>query len=214
MNAPATLAPRARRAAAPAPNVALPPASAPREPMHLDTLAPDACTVGYGTLGANGRLGYEGKMVTVDGRAWPHALSTHPPARVRWELDGGWSSFRCLVALNGDVPAGRSHADFEVLADGVRVAQAHRVMAGAAPRPLTADIQGARTLELVATTTQWSWSHAVWLDPVLDAAPVAPQPRLADCLERVEIHLPAAPITARRCIATVVSPKFEALLDD
>lgn len=215
MNAPATLAPRAPRGATrSAPDLAASAAPAPRDPVHLDTLAPDACTVGYGTLGAHGRLGYEGKMVTVDGRTWPHALSTHPPARVRWELDGGWSSFRCLVALNGDVPAGRSYADFEVLADGVRVAQAYRVMAGAPPRPLAADIAGARTLELVATTTQWSWSHAVWLDPVLDAAPVPPAPRLADCLERVEIHLPAMPITARRCIATVVSPKFEALLDD
>ena len=212
MNAPATLAKRAHRA--PAALLSADETTAPREPCYLDSLAPAACSVGYGSLGTHGRLGYEGKMVSAGGRAWAHALSTHPPARVRWELDGGWASFRCSVALNGDVPAGRSYADFEVFADGVRVAQAYRVMAGAAPRPLAAAITGARTLELVATTTQWDWCHAVWLEPVLDTAPAPADQRLTDCLARVDIHLPATPIVARRCIATTVSPGFEALLDD
>lgn len=210
MNAPATLA----RSAAPRSTAAPPADAAARDPVHLDTLEPAGCSVGFGELGRGGRLGYDDKPVHVDGRDWPHALGTHPPARVRWELDGGWGSFRCQVALNGDVPAGRSYADFEVFADGVRVAQAYHVAAGAPPRPLQADLRGARTLELVASTTRFSWAHAVWLDPVLDTAPVTPEPRLADCLGRVQIHVPAQPIVARRCIATVVSPGFEPLLDD
>jgi predicted O-methyltransferase YrrM len=217
MNAPATLTrPSAASAASAGPPSAAPanPPAAQREPVYLDTLVPVESAVGYGVLGTRGQLGYEGKSVTAGGRAWPHAISTHPPARVRWQLDGGWTSFRCMVALNGDVPAGRSHADFEVLADGVRVAQAYRVTAGAAPRPLVADVTGARTLELVATTTHWDWCHAVWLEPQLDTAPAITATRLVDCLERVDIHLPAEPIIARRCIATTVSPRFEPLLDD
>ena len=182
--------------------------------LHLDTLPPATSSVGYGELGTGGSLGYEGKTVTVKGRSYPHALSTHPPARIRWELDGEWKSFRCQVALNGDVPAGRSHATFQVYADGRLVAAAHRVMAGAAPRALAADVSGARTLELVATTTRWECCHAVWLEPGLDASPQPANERMVDCLERVEIHLPAIPIAAKRCIATVVSPGFEALLDD
>ena len=182
--------------------------------IFLDTLAPAACALGYGGLGTGGELGYDGKRVTVQGRAYEHALSTHPPARVRWELDGSWNSFHCEVALNDDVAIGRSHADFEVYADGRRVGQVYRVTAGAAPCPLVADLAGARTLELVTNTTRWEWSHAVWLDPQLDTAPVQTERRLIDCLGRVEMRLPIAPITARRCIATVVSPRFEALLDD
>ncbi|HEX8318600.1 NPCBM/NEW2 domain-containing protein [Longimicrobium sp.] len=186
----------------------------PPSTLHLDTLPPASATVGYGELGTGGSLGYEGKTVTVQRTAYSHALSTHPPARVRWELDGEWKTFRCQVALNGDVPTGRSHADFQVYADGRRVAEEYRVSAGAPPRALQADITGARTLELVATTTRWASSHAVWLNPELDrAAPAADVP-LLDCLQRVHIHPPAAPIVARRCIATVVSPGFEALLDD
>jgi hypothetical protein len=57
-------------------------------------------------------------------------------------------------------------------------------------------------------------SHAVWLNPELDRSAHAPDVPLTDCLQRVHIHAPAAPIVARRCIATVVSPGFEALLDD
>lgn len=190
--------------------------SAPTRPatLPLSDLTPAEYRVGYGDLGTGGSLGYEGKRVTVQDRAWPNALSTHPPARVRFELEGGWRSFRCQVALNGDVAAGRSHADFEVLADGRRVACAYRVAAGAAPRALAADVSGARTLELVASTTRWEFSHAVWLDPVLDAAPAAEPRQLADCLRRVDVVLPAAPIVAERCIATVVSPGFERHLDD
>lgn len=182
--------------------------------LHLDELTPFEHQVGFGELGLRGSLGYEGKQVMVQGRAWPHAISTHPPARLRFELDGGWRGFRCRVALNGDVAAGRSHADFEVLADGRRVAQDFGVVAGAAPRTLVADVTGARTLELVATTTRWEFAHAVWLDPVLDAGVVAAETRLTDCLNRVEVTLPAEPIVAERCIATVVSPGFEVHLDD
>jgi predicted O-methyltransferase YrrM len=191
-----------------------PPAPEPPSTLHLDALPPASATVGYGELGTGGSLGYEGKTVTVQRTTYSHALSTHPPARVRWELDGEWKTFRCQVALNGDVPTGRSHADFQVYADGRRVAEEYRVSAGAPPRALQADITGARTLELVATTTRWASCHAVWLNPELDRAAPPPSVPLLDCLHRVHIHPPAAPIVARRCIATVVSPGFEALLDD
>jgi hypothetical protein len=104
---------------------AAPPAEARPRTLHLDTVAPAACSVWYGELGTGGELGYEGQQITVQVRAWSNALSTHPPARLRWELNGAWRSFRCQVALNGDVSAGRSHADFAVYADGRRVAIGH-----------------------------------------------------------------------------------------
>lgn len=186
---------------------------APGETTFLDALPLADWRVGFGTLGTGGDLGYEDKPVLVDGRAWSHALSSHPPATLRWELDGRWASLRCRAAINADVPNGRSHADFEVRADGRVVAGAYRVTPGA-PRTIEADVSGARTLELCVSTTRWEWCHAVWLDPVLDTAPAHAGRVLTDCLQRAEIHLPPAPLAARRCIATVVSPGFEALLDD
>jgi hypothetical protein len=183
--------------------------------MYLDCLSPDEARVGYGNVGWHGHLGYEGKPVLAQGRPDPHALSTHPPARLVFPLAGGYSRFVCQVALNDDVSPGRSHADFAVRADRRLVAAAPHVVAGELPRPLSADVRGARALELVTDTSRWEFSHAVWLDPRLDDGPApAPEAALADCLDRATIALPFPAPRGERCVATVVSPGFEPLLDD
>jgi hypothetical protein len=106
--------------------------------MYLDCLSPDVTQVGYGDVGRHGHLGYEGKQVSVQGQACPHALSTHPPARLLFPLAGGYNRFVCHVAINDDVSPGQSHADFLVRADGRQVAAAPHVVAGQPPRPLSA----------------------------------------------------------------------------
>jgi hypothetical protein len=72
--------------------------------------------VGFGALGINGGLGYENKKVVV-GPALLARSQHHPPARLRFQLDGRHNTFRCHVAINDDVQAGLS-ADFTVLVDG------------------------------------------------------------------------------------------------
>jgi predicted O-methyltransferase YrrM len=184
--------------------------------MYLDTLPPVDVQVGYGALGRGGQLGYEGKAVSVGGRGYAHALSTHPPARLVFELGGRFEWFRAQVALNDDVPRGASEADFVVAADGRTVASALSVAAGEPPRPLDACIAGASRLELSVSTARWQHSHAVWLDPRLGgrgAADARPEV-MHDCLARVEIELPASAPSAGRCVATVVSPGFGHMLDD
>jgi predicted O-methyltransferase YrrM len=142
--------------------------------MYLDTIAPLTAQVGYGALGAGGSLGYEGKRVLVQGRAFEHALSTHPPARLRFDLGGRYRDFRCQVALNDDVAGRASEAEFMVSADGRPVAQA-RVGAGLPPQLLRADLRGVRRLELAVVARQWEYCHAVWLDPELDGPAGAPE---------------------------------------
>jgi predicted O-methyltransferase YrrM len=181
---------------------------------HLDELTPLQARVGYGRLGTEGELGYEGKEVTVRGARYRHALSTHPPARLLYHLGAAASRFRCRVALNDDVPAGAS-ADFAVAVDGRTVATAYDVAAGEPPRAVEASVAGGRLLELLVTTSRWDWSHAVWLDPEIDGAPAhARAATAADCLGRAEIELPPDLPPAGRCIATVASPGFDHLLDD
>jgi predicted O-methyltransferase YrrM len=184
--------------------------------MLLTTLRPNQVRVGYGELGLHGQLGYESKSVSVQGQRYVNALSTHPPARVRYVLDGRFSGMRCRVALNDDVPASASHADFSVFADGRLVAAAQHVLAGAAPQTLSADLRGAKTLELCVQSPRWDFCHAVWLDPELEPASESraqPSP-LLDCLARAEILAPPELPARSRCIATVVSPGYTALLDD
>ena len=183
--------------------------------VYLDSFSPLLTQVGYGELGLHGRLGYEHKLVSVRRQSYRHALSTHPPARLLFHLNGRFASFRCQVALNDDTPPGLSHADFMVRVDGRQVASAPAVMAGEAPRMVTADIAGAQLLELTVATSRWDYSHAVWLDPQVDEAAIEPSPgTLVDCLGRAEIMLPTTLPHAERCIATVVSPAFTPLLDD
>lgn len=183
--------------------------------MYLDTLSLLRADVGYGQLGRHGSLGYEGKSVQVKRQHYRHALSTHPPARLIFNLGGRFSRFSCQVALNDDVPSAASHADFTVLADGRQVAAATHVVAGMSHRTLQASIAGTQILELVVRTSRWEYCHAVWLDPQVDESPVeVSTSELLDCLGRAEITLPPTLPSAERCIATVVSPGFETLLDD
>lgn len=183
--------------------------------IYLDTLPLHKAEVGYSTLGMYGSLGYEGKQVMVQGQPYQHALSTHPPAHLMFQLDGRFRHFSCQVALNDDVPAGLSHADFSVLADGRLVAHAACVEPGAPPRTLSADVRGAHWLALLVRTNRWDFCHAVWLDPQLDEMGDASAcRRLSDCLGRVEMTVPSCTPQAAHCIATVVSAGFAGLLDD
>lgn len=182
--------------------------------IYLDTLAPIVATVGYGTVGTGGQLGADTLRVNVRGRTYEHALGTHPAAQLVFDAGGRFTTMRASVAINDDVPLGRSHADFSVLADGRTVATAQYVIAGSPPREILADVRGAQRIELVVRTTRWEYSHAVWLDPILETDETgASRATAVDCLGRAEIELPRfAPL--ERCIATVVSPGFERRLDD
>lgn len=182
--------------------------------MYLDNLPLQQASVGYGQLGTHGNLGYEGKSVQVKRKHYKHALSTHPPAHLAFNLGGRFSRFYCHLALNDDVGAGASHAEFSVLADGSRVATAYAI-AGESSRAIQANIAGAQVLELKVSTSHWEYCHAVWLDPQVDESVAEVRMEtLVDCLRRAEITLPVVMPRADRCIATVVSPGFETLLDD
>lgn len=183
--------------------------------IYLDTMPLLDASVGYGQLGMGGSLGYEGKAVAVRSQLYSHALSAHAPARILFQLNGRFCSFLCQVALNDDVSASISEADFFVLADGREVAVAASVRAGEPPRRLHVAIPGAQRLELITRTTRWECCHAVWLDPQVDEMlPEQPYDALVDCLNRAQVApLPVLP-AAERCIVTVASPRFAGLLDD
>lgn len=182
--------------------------------VYMETLDPQTASVGCGVLGRHGELGYEGKRVRVCGQPFSHALSTHGPARLVYQLEGRFQRLICHVAMNDDVPPEAASADFWVRADGRMVAIARNVRPHQVPRLLVADLRGAREVELIVQHRPWEYCHAVWLDPFLvSEEPVSP-PRLISTLERAEILAPAPLPRAELCIATVGSPGFEDWLDD
>jgi hypothetical protein len=182
--------------------------------MHLTSLSPASVEVGWSSLGVNGQLGYEGKSVTVRGKSYQYSLSSHPPARLLYKTGRPYAVFRAKVALNDDVPAGRSHADFFVYANGRQVACAPHVVAGEERRLIEAEIAGVENLELHVRTTRWEYCHAVWIDPeLLESPPTLVRSPVVDCLGRAEIE-PAALPSASCCIATVGSPGYERQLEN
>lgn len=185
--------------------------------VALDEVEPVHAQVGYGVLGRRGALGYDDGNVRVGGRPYRSALSTHPPARVRFAVPAGMRRFSCAVALNDDVIERSAHAAFAVVADGRVVAEAPHVRAGAAAIPLVADVTGVAVLELVVSTSTWAFCHAVWLDPTLDdedSAGVRAGSVMTDPLQRADLTIPAGLETVDRCIATAASAGFETWLDD
>ncbi len=182
--------------------------------MFLDDMSLLACTVGYGSLGLHGALGYDDRTVTVQQQPYAHALSAHPPSLLVWELDARFDELRCQVALDDGVATRESSADFIVAADGHPVAVMPQVRAGDPPRELKANIRSARTLTLLTQTTNWPFSHAVWLEPQVVAFPTGFQPQAwSDCLSRVKLEIPHRLPSAERCIATIASRGYARLLD-
>jgi NPCBM/NEW2 domain len=112
--------------------------------MYFDTLFLHPIEVGSSPLGMDGNLGYEGMPVMVRGQPYRHALSTHPLAHLMFQLDRCFRHFSCQVALNDDVPADLSHADFNVLASGCQVTVLSYLEAGESPHPLNTDCLGDR----------------------------------------------------------------------
>jgi hypothetical protein len=68
--------------------------SVPPRSIHLGSTPPLESRVGYGQLGTAGALGYEGKQVSVRGRSYAHALSTHAPAQLLFKIDGRFRTFK------------------------------------------------------------------------------------------------------------------------
>ena len=141
----------------------------------------------YGRLGLLGRLGYENQQVRVQGRAFQHSVSAHAPSEVRFMLPpGDGSTLCCEVALNDDVAARRTGADFLVLADN-RVLAAGSWSAPREPaRKLTARLRGLYTLSLRVETSHRDYCHSVWLDPCWENQTTSPDAPWRDALGRVE----------------------------
>jgi len=195
--------------------------------LPLDQLEPVDAQVGYGELGRSGRLGYENGSVVVGGEARGCALSSHPPAILRYSVPEGYVRFRCSVALNDDVATSGSYAAFTVVSDGRVVAEVPFVRAGGAPVPINAEIMGASTIELHVATTRWAYCHAVWLDPVIDVGDATGwgsslseggegtgQRIVTDPLGRTDVLVPRGIGPVDRCIVTAASAGFEQWVDD
>jgi len=167
----------------------------------------------YGRLGLLGRLGYENQQVRVHGRVFQHSVSAHAPSEVRFLLPQGDGKLRCEVALNDDVAARRTSADFVVLADNRVLAVEAGVRLGEPVRKLVARLRGPCTLSLRVETSHRDYCHSVWLDPRWENQTTRPEAPWRDALGRVESLEGQRDFQTDKAIITLVTPGYERLLD-
>ena len=170
-------------------------------------------SAGYGRLGLRGRLGYENQQVRVHGRVFQHSVSAHAPSGVRFLLPPGDGKLRCEVALNDDVAARRTSADFVVLADNRVLAVEAGVRPGEPARKLIARLQGPCTLSLRVETCHRDYCHSVWLDPRWENQTTSPEAPWRDALGRVEVLEGQRDFQTDKAIITLVTPGYARLLD-
>ncbi|MEV4171463.1 endo-alpha-N-acetylgalactosaminidase family protein [Nonomuraea sp. NPDC049709] len=99
---------------------------------------------------SNGDTGpADGGPIVIGGRAFDKGLGTHAPAKVRFYLGGRCTNFTAFVGVD-DVQATRGSVEFAVVADGVERARSPVLRAADAAYELSADLTGARYVDLVA----------------------------------------------------------------
>ncbi|MFC9270822.1 endo-alpha-N-acetylgalactosaminidase family protein [Streptomyces zhihengii] len=125
-------------------------------PPAADTWASDhdwaSAESGWGPVErdmSNGGTGAgDGSPLRIGGVAYEKGIGAHAPSRVRYYLGGRCTSFTARVGVDDAQPT-RGSVRFSVLADGAEKAASPVLTAADAARPLTADVTGARYVELV-----------------------------------------------------------------
>ena len=133
----------------------------------------------------------------LGGTTYAHGLGTHAGSTVEVALAGGGERFESTVGVDDEVGA-RGDVTFRVEADGKEVYNSGPLKGGDAPRTVSVDLTGVKTLLLLADAVGDSIDsdHADWADAkfVMQSG----QPRLVALpLETAVILTPAPPATPR-----------------
>ncbi|MFF9510732.1 endo-alpha-N-acetylgalactosaminidase family protein [Streptomyces sp. NPDC014724] len=98
---------------------------------------------------SNGEQGSgDGTPLTLGGTVYTKGLGSHAPARIRYYLGGRCTSFTAQVGVD-DVQTSRGSVQFSVTADGTEKVKSPVLKAADNAWPLTADVTGAKYVELV-----------------------------------------------------------------
>jgi serine/threonine protein kinase len=112
--------------------------------------------------------------VVVNGKHSPNGLMLHPrdlndPARVTFDVGGGFKSFAATVSVNDSARGGSQNPmTFAVYLDGKRRWVSDPVQTAADAQRLQLDVTGAKLLTLeVSTSGMAAGAHGAWVEPAL-----------------------------------------------
>jgi alpha-galactosidase len=110
----------------------------------------------------------DGNPITLQGTVHAKGLGVHAPSTVEYYVGGGCTSFTATVGVD-DEKSGKGTVDFQVTADGTKVADSGVVTNAMGGRPLHADLTGAQIVQLVVTDggDGNDSDHADWADAAI-----------------------------------------------
>lgn len=124
---------------------------------------------GWGPVEKNTSVGEEGagdgRPLSIGGNGFAKGLGVHAASEVSFYTGGRCSAFTARTGLDDEV-GDRGSVDFEVWADGKRVARIAGVTGADPARAVSAPVAGAQTVRLVVTDAGdgIDYDHADWAD--------------------------------------------------
>lgn len=147
-------------------------ASPPEGGVWLSSLPPEGVESRRGPAAFDRSAGVDAGPLMIQGECFERGIGMIPPAAVQWRLGGRFARFRAKVGLEHTgsrypLRYENERVQFEVWADGVRLAASPILSATDGVFELAADIQGADLLELRAVATSkfvWHYGPVGWGD--------------------------------------------------
>ncbi|WP_329129157.1 NPCBM/NEW2 domain-containing protein [Streptomyces sp. NBC_01476] len=142
----------------------------PAGTSYLSDLGWTAATNGWGPVEkdqSNGETAAgDGHPITISGTVYAKGLGTNAPSTVTYELGGLCSTLDTTVGVD-DEKNGKGTVDFQITADGTKVADSGVLDHAAGARTLHAGLTGVQTVQLVVTDggDGNDSDHADWADP-------------------------------------------------
>ena len=117
----------------------------------------------------------DGRPITLNGVVYAKGLGAHAASDVRYAMNGGCTSFTTKVGLDDETGANGS-IDFQIFADGTKLADSGLMTSTTATQTLTVDVTGRTTLQLVITDggDGISYDHGDWADAKITCGGGAP----------------------------------------
>ena len=162
------------KAASPAVAAQEDPFTAPIEGrVYLSDLPETSASVGWGRLGKNGDMGYDGRRMLVGGKEARKGLSTHPPANgeasVTYNLGRhSFNTFTAVAATHDHSRALVTPLVFQVWGDGKLLRELPALTVRGESSPVSVRITGVSVLELrVVCRGRFDNAMAIWAYPEL-----------------------------------------------
>lgn len=143
----------------------------PKPPVFLSDLAARNVKVGFGVMGLNGDLGFEGRRAVVGGVPQKKCISLCPPSkgfsRAVFDVPVGYTHFEVVAAINDPVLDHQvTPVTFKVLSEKGVLWTSQPLIGGGNAERCSVALKGSKTITLmVECPGPHNWAHAVWCDP-------------------------------------------------